>query len=332
MKTILHLVPKMHFGGTESVVINLIESIGCHRHIVVTHRSKRCARVIASGGEIQIVEDDLEELRRKVEERKPNLVIHHWYSDGSNSMDHYSNLKTPKVVVIHTIDVPLPSYVHGHEYVAVSKLCKMTNTHLSKVRLIPNAIRNLSTSLPARIRRNEVNLVKVARAFPERFSEKLFQMLGNLLDLPWQLTLVLGDGPLIPKIKYWISKYQLCNRTNIIVDIEDVSAVLSDMDIYLDYNACFCKEAWGIAISEALAHGLLVIGHQRGAINEQITHNINGILVNSDLEFSFFLRKFIQNYDDSMKIRTRAAELANCSSKIDKFKKGYNGLIEEIIG
>jgi glycosyltransferase involved in cell wall biosynthesis len=131
--------------------------------------------------------------------------------------------------------------------------------------------------------RKPVNLLAVGSIIPRKGYDLLVEALGGIADLPWRLVIV-GDASRNPaaaqQLERHIAKLGLTDR------IELVGAVSSDrlQGFYRSADVFVLPsryEGFGMAFTEAIAHGLPVIGTTAGAIPEAVPSGA-GLLVPAD--------------------------------------------------
>lgn len=87
---------------------------------------------------------------------------------------------------------------------------------------------------------------------------------------------LVGDGYNKQHILKNVIKKDLEEHVHFLGIINDVNRVLNNSDVFV---MCSMDEAFGLAITEAMATGLPVIVTETGGMPEQVIHNVNGIVV-----------------------------------------------------
>ena len=106
--------------------------------------------------------------------------------------------------------------------------------------------------------------------------------------------LIVGDGPLRNKLEAYVEDLQLSSKVVFAGQRKDIGHLLNLADLCVLPSTE--REGLGIALIEALAEGLPVIGAMLGGIPEVIEDNVNGLLVapGSSRELAAALEKMIR--------------------------------------
>jgi glycosyltransferase involved in cell wall biosynthesis len=151
-----------------------------------------------------------------------------------------------------------------------------------------------------------LELLCVATLIPRKGHDLLVRALARLQDLPWHLT-CLGNTELHPEttsaVRARIDEHQLSSRVALAGSVE-ASAVAqhyhrADVLVMPTYY-----EGYGMAIAEALAHGLPVVSTNTGAITEMVGTDAGILIPIGDLDaLTEALRAVIQ--DAALRARLR---------------------------
>lgn len=135
----------------------------------------------------------------------------------------------------------------------------------------------------ARPQTNEPHLLSVGAITRRKGFDVLVDALATLTDIPWRLTIV-GDLTRNPteaaRLLDSIKRHQLSDRIEITgaVSASRLTALYSEADLFVLASRF---EGYGMAYTEALSHGLPVIGTTAGAIPDTIPQGA-GLLVPPD--------------------------------------------------
>jgi glycosyltransferase involved in cell wall biosynthesis len=147
--------------------------------------------------------------------------------------------------------------------------------------------------------RRPVTVVSVMRLMPRKRPLALLQMFVQLRQLvPHQeLRLVIvGDGPLRPKVERYVSRHGLSDAVRVTGRIPRAQVIgeLRSADVYV---APAPKESFGIAALEARCTGLPVVAHRSSGVTEFIGDRVDGLLVGDDTEMVVALAELASSPD-----------------------------------
>ena len=124
------------------------------------------------------------------------------------------------------------------------------------------------------------HLLSVGAVVPRKGFDVLVAALATLIDLPWRLTIagdLTRDSTAAVRLRSEIARHGLTDRIAVLgaVSPERLAALYDGADLFV---LASYFEGYGMAYSEALAHGLPVIGTRAGATTETVPHEA-GLLV-----------------------------------------------------
>lgn len=127
------------------------------------------------------------------------------------------------------------------------------------------------TPLPAHDRET-INLLCVATLTPRKGHALLFEALGELRDRRWHLSCagsLLRDAPTVTALQHQIDRLSLRKRISLLgdVDREALERYYSRADLFVLPSYL---EGYGMALAEAVAHGVPVVSTTAGAIPETV--------------------------------------------------------------
>jgi len=158
-----------------------------------------------------------------------------------------------------------------------------------------------------------VRLLSVGAVVPRKGFDVLVAALATLPDLPWHLT-VAGDrgrdAKTAAQLDSDIARLRLGERVTVLgaVSAQRIAELYAEADIFALASRF---EGYGMAYSEAIAHGLPVIGTKAGAIPDTVPANA-GILVEPDNvpAFAVALRRLIADADERKRFAAGARAAA----------------------
>jgi glycosyltransferase involved in cell wall biosynthesis len=125
-----------------------------------------------------------------------------------------------------------------------------------------------------------LNLLCVATLTPRKGHALLFEALGELRDRRWHLACagsLLRDAPTVAALEHQIARLKLEKRISLLgdVDSEALARYYERADLFVLPSY---MEGYGMALAEAVAHGVPVVSTTAGAIPETVPANA-GVLV-----------------------------------------------------
>ncbi len=128
-----------------------------------------------------------------------------------------------------------------------------------------------------------VNLLAVGSIVPRKGYDLLIAALGRIADLPWRLVIA-GDPGRSPAtaaaLEEQIASLHLADRVELagVVSAERLASLYASADLFVLPSR---YEGYGMAYTEAIAHGVPVVGTTAGAIPEAVPSGA-GVLVPPD--------------------------------------------------
>jgi glycosyltransferase involved in cell wall biosynthesis len=152
---------------------------------------------------------------------------------------------------------------------------------------------------PARVHaEGPIELLAVAAVGPRKGYDVLLAAVAMLLDLPWRLTIVgdLGrDAETTARLRADIARFHLADRVALTgaVEADRLEALYAGSDIFVLASRF---EGYGMAFTEAIAHGLPVIGTTGRAIPETVPTEASLLAPPDDIAaFSAAVRRLIED-------------------------------------
>lgn len=139
--------------------------------------------------------------------------------------------------------------------------------------VLPNPV-EVPDPRPARTRADVRELVTVGSLEPRKNHAYLLEILHELhgLGLRPRLTIV-GEGPERPRLERLVRRWGLEDQVVLTGYVDDATALLSQHRVYCHTSR---MESFGIAVAEAMAHGLPVLTAPVGAVPELVEPGLTG--------------------------------------------------------
>ncbi|MPZ36612.1 MAG: glycosyltransferase [Rhizobiales bacterium] len=163
--------------------------------------------------------------------------------------------------------------------------------------------------IPERFIRKSVNLLAVGSIVPRKGYDLLIAALGQIPDLPWRLVIAADPGA-ARALQAQIASLRLTGRVELagVVSDERLAEFYADADLFVLPSR---YEGYGMAYTEAIAHGLPVVGTTAGAIPEAVPRDA-GVLVPPDnvSELTLTLMRLIGSPADRTRLNAGARAAA----------------------
>lgn len=158
-----------------------------------------------------------------------------------------------------------------------------------------------------------IRLLAIGSIVPRKGFDVLIAALATLIDLPWHLTIA-GDrtrnSKAAAQLDADIARFHLGGHVTVLGAVSDerIAELYANADLF---TLASRYEGYGMAFSEALAHGIPVIATTAGAIPETVPADA-GLLVPADdiAAFAGVLRTAIANPDERQRMAAAARAAA----------------------
>ena len=158
-----------------------------------------------------------------------------------------------------------------------------------------------------------VQILSVGAVVPRKGFDVLVAALATLPDLPWRLTIAgdrSRDAKAAAQLDSDIARLRLGERITVLgaVSAQQIAELYAKADIFALASRF---EGYGMAYSEAIAHGLPVIGTRAGAIPETVPPNASILVEPDDVPaFAVALRRLIGDADERKRLAADARAAA----------------------
>lgn len=136
----------------------------------------------------------------------------------------------------------------------------------------------------AALEQESLSLLCVATLTPRKGHAVLIEALNELRDRPWHLTCagsLLRDAPTVAALQHQIDRFSLRKRVSLLGDVDREA-----LDRYYERADLFVLpsylEGYGMALAEAIAHGVPVVSTTAGAIPETVPANASVLVPPGD--------------------------------------------------
>lgn len=186
-------------------------------------------------------------------------------------------------------------------------------------------------SPPPRNREGAVNLLAVGSVIPRKGYDVLVAALARLRHLPWRLVIA-GDCGRSPqtsrRLRADIMRLGLADRITLLgaVASEEVAPLYVSADLFVLPSRF---EGYGMAYTEAIAHGLPVIGTTAGAIPQTVAADAGVLVAPDDVEaLAATLQRLIANRHERERLAAgaRAAKFPSWSEQAALFARALESV------
>ena len=158
-----------------------------------------------------------------------------------------------------------------------------------------------------------VNLLAVGSIVPRKGYDLLVAALGQIPDLPWQLVIAADpsrDPATARALEAQIASLHLTDRVELagVVSEEQLASLYASADLFVLPSR---YEGYGMAYTEAIAHGLPVVGTTAGAIPEAVPRGAGVLLPPDNIsELTLTLMRLIGSPADRARLAAGARAAA----------------------
>jgi glycosyltransferase involved in cell wall biosynthesis len=186
-------------------------------------------------------------------------------------------------------------------------------------------------STPPRNREGAVNLLAVGSVIPRKGYDVLVAALAGLRHLPWRLVIA-GDCErslqTSRRLRADIMRLGLADRITLLgaVAAEEVAPLYLSADLFVLPSRF---EGYGMAYTEAIAHGVPVVGTTAGAIPQTVSADAGVLVAPDDVEaLAGTLQRLIANRHERERLAAgaRAAKFPSWSEQAALFARALESL------
>jgi glycosyltransferase involved in cell wall biosynthesis len=230
---------------------------------------------------------------------------------------------------------PATSLVTANSQFTATTLQKTFSVPDRKLRVIPNPVLPRATSnaierIPAR-RPKTLRLVQVGGLIPVRRHYLLLDAVAAIVRAGVDVELLMvGDGPLRHTLAEQTRALGIETHVHWLGFRDDIGDVLAAADMYV---SAIDTEGFGIAVVEAMLHGLPVVLANGGAHPELTENGAHGVLFDAD-DASDLARKVIELWMDAQRrasIASSARAHAAKSYSPRRYAENFHNLVAEVV-
>ena len=230
--------------------------------------------------------------------RTPIVIAHvhttyYGFSRRNRYIEKFLSYFTDQIVCV---SMAVQKFVVNVEKINPAKTCVIYNA--ATVSDSPDlAERAENERLQLGITENDFVAISVASLTPHKGHHILLDAAGSVLrEYPKFKLLIVGAGPLRNELETHAKKSGIFNNTIFTGLRENVFPLLKIANIFI--LASIEREGLGIALIEAMAAGLPVIGTRLGGIPEVVQENMNGILISpgNTHELALAIKMLMKNH------------------------------------
>lgn len=310
-KKVLHLVEDLNIGGLEKVVASIATGLNKNKYDIqvwcLTKGGKIADELISKNISIKILglnnyHNPLQIIILAKYLKKSKIDIIHSHGYFANTFGRLASIlaRVPvKIVHVHTTD-----YIFKSKNILVERLLSLFTKKIicvsnsvkdfvektlgitkGKVCLVYNGcgMSNESKSeyqfdrFSFGLGQDDFVIIVVASLAPHKGHRVLIDATKDLVQKFKKLRLlIVGDGPLRNELESYVSDLKLSEHIFFIGQKQNVFPYLKIADVFV--LPSIKREGFGIALIEAMAMGIPVIGSKLGGIPEIIDNQGNGIL------------------------------------------------------
>lgn len=293
---ILHVITSSNFGGAEQYLLHLIKEQKRKGHEIYLYRhpfGKRDdeAAAVADRDVMTRVFNSISPVHLaricRFIHREGVHVIHTHLAKAS-ILGGIAGLlcRKPVIATVHGMNTG-KDYRFSTALIAVSRAVKeylLQKGGCSKpVHVIHSGIPDPGTQKREFLKEGTLRLLFAGRLSREKGIDLLIPRLASCCDIPWTLT-VAGEGSMKEELLALSRRFQVEERIRFTGFVPHMGPLFLGHDCLVLPSR---KEAFGLVIIEAFAHGMPVLAAATGGTTEIITPESGGILYDSSSDTSF---------------------------------------------
>jgi glycosyltransferase involved in cell wall biosynthesis len=178
-----------------------------------------------------------------------------------------------------------------------------------------------------------LKMLAVGAVVPRKGYDVLVEALAKLKDLAWRLVIV-GDNTRSPetagRLEEAIARYGLADRIEIVgpVPSERVNEFYASSDLFVLPSRF---EGYGMAYTEAIAHGVPVVGTNAGAIPDTVPAGAGVLVAPDDVEaLAVVLRRLIEDPAERERLAAGAREASTSFPTWGESASLFAGVLESL--
>jgi glycosyltransferase involved in cell wall biosynthesis len=366
-KKILHIVEDLNIGGLEKVVESIVTEIDKNKYEVqvwcLTKGGEIADELISKGIRVKILglnsyHNPFQVVKLAIHLKKSKFDIIHSHGYFANVFGRLAAILTMipvRIAHVHTTNYNLSKRNITTEFVFslfTKKIICISNSvkqfvekdlgiDTKKTCLIYNGCRiNDSDKAKKKIDRRSLGISKddfviitVASLVRHKGHQVLIDAVCILARSYQNLRLlIVGDGPLRDSLNTYVKALQLSEKIIFTGEKENVFPLLKLADIFV--LSSITREGLGMALIEAMAVGLPLIGSRLGGIPEIIKHGVNGFLFSQGNaeELAESIEKLIKNKEMAVNLGERGKEIFREKFTCQKMTKNIEQLYDSFYG
>lgn len=310
---VLHVIPSMGMGGAERMVVDLIRTlhptIDFHVCCVQSAQWYYDELPIRPPAELRhrgtwrspfALRKTTQRLRAVIRDFAPDVIHSHlWFADFVSALANKERL--PHIVHLHNTSRWKISSRFGFRlrrslysgllrrrcarfvspsYFVADWHARTLGIAASRLTVIPYGV-DTARFVPGDLSGGKecIHIGSVGRFVPMKGHVTLLRAIPKIKASTTFRVVLYGDGPLRPTYESVLDELKLGDIVFMPGAITNVSEAYRDLDIYVQPSR---EEALPIAVLEAMAAGLPIIGTRIAGIPEQVEDGVNGFLVEPD--------------------------------------------------
>ncbi len=350
---VVHIIPRLGFGGAERFVVSLAKHISSKyiRQSVITLWDDRpLARELPSTVACSVFPLDhigylsrRKKLAQMLRGMGADVVHTHLFSADLWGRLAAKSVDIPVVTTEHNINLQ-ESWLWGRIKRVMKNYSRVYTAPSHAVReymkiaygIAPEHTRVIMhgielahfAKIPPASFASPYKLLMIGRVVEQKGHARALEALQKITDIPCMLTIV-GEGEKKEQLMQYAKELGLGDRVMWKPATENAAAAYADADIVLAPSRW---EGLGIVILEALASGRLVIASRVGGIPEIISDRENGVLVEAEdsRQLAQAIREYISNPILAKKIAVQGKRWVEKRGSVETMSKAYEDIYRKI--
>ena len=251
---------------------------------------------------------------------------------------HYHNLPSNSLQLLIMREADMLLFVSKAQLDITAKKFPYVSANLQKVRIVNSSADEANTAFMNKPNEEEPFILQVGRITKVKGQDVLLSAFKEVVKRFPNMHLVFAgptdDQSYFATLTSMVKLFGLENRVHFRGVVSPSDRDLLYRDCFIFVHPCVWPEAFGVVISEAMAHGDVIVATSAGGIVEQIENGISGLLVKPGDSHDLANALIRAISDAELRRRLATGALSNFKEKlslrvqVNRLESVYSSLVE----